>query len=121
VAYTPSTWCSLVVLSDLQPSLTFLRLGGPHSSPGVPRATVNYGLIVRGDQLVTGIRDSAGRIWPDNGAQRCHLPRIAEHHLTIQRAYGLVGEVPVYLYGSVSVVPGGSGWGAVRIGVGDSG
>ena len=38
-----------------------------------------------------------------------------------QRLKSLAMIVPVYLYGSVSVVPGGSGWTAARIGVGDTG
>jgi hypothetical protein len=51
-------------------------------------------------------------IWPHNGAQRRHLSRIAELSTISpgQRAYGLVAELPVDLYGTeghACRVPGG--------------
>jgi hypothetical protein len=44
--------------------------------------------------------DDVGRIWPHSDAQCRHLLRIAEQHLSRSFAYGLVVDVPVYLYGS---------------------
>ena len=67
----------------------------------------------------------AGIRWPHSG--HTGALNVAAYCATMgiisagQRNNGQVADMPVELYGSVSVVTGGSGWTAARIGAGGSG